>query len=446
MSLLTSLSSRAAVRAAVRGHGRIAAPALTQARRLASKSDDAYENLDLNQRAIFERLIRQNSSIVDSTIKAAEALNMANVEAPSYEEVLKLSEQNVNLKAALAYTEKSVARALRGAQTSFKKEPVRVAITGAAGAIGYSLVFRVASGEMLGPDQPVILQLIEVESVLPKLQGVVMELQDCAFPTLAGIETTANLEKGFEAADYALLVGSKPRTKGMERGDLLMENGKIFVAQGSAINKVASRDVKVVVVGNPANTNCLIAAHNAPDLGPEQFTALTRLDHDRALAQLAEKLNCQSKDLQRVCIWGNHSATQYPDISHATLNNQLVRSLINDDKWVRDVFIPTVQKRGAAIIEARGASSAASAANAALMHMRDWVAGTNSQWTSMAIPSDSAYGVGAGVYYSYPVVCESGTYTKVYDVPIDSFSAEMMEKTRQELFAERDMVKDFLRN
>lgn len=409
-------------------------------------STEAAPGLDVNQKVIFERLVRNNPSIVESTFKAAESLSLSGVEAPAFEDVLKQAEQNGNLRSALSYTERAVNRALRGEQQSFKKQPVRVAVTGAAGAIGYSLVFRIASGEMLGPDQPVILQLLEVEAVLPKLQGVVMELQDCAFPLVAGIETHANIEKGFEGSEYILLVGSKPRSKGMERGDLLNENGKIFVAQGQAINKVADRNVKVVVVGNPANTNCLIAANNAPDLGPEQFTALTRLDHDRALAQIADKVGCHTSEIERACIWGNHSATQYPDISHATVNGKLVTSIINDQKWVRDTFIPTVQKRGAAIIEARGASSAASAGNAALMHIRDWVAGTNGKWTSMAIPSDSAYGVGAGVYYSYPVVCESGSYTKVYDVPIDAFSAEMMEATRKELFQERDLVKHLLPN
>jgi len=253
-------------------------------------------------------------------------------------------------------------------------------------------------------------------------------------------------KKGFDGADYAMLVGSKPRGKGQERGDLLNENGKIFVSQGQALNKFASRDVKVIVVGNPANTNCLIAASNAPDLGPEQFSAMTRLDHDRALAQVSERLKVRSQDIDRLCIWGNHSATQYPDLSHALVNGQRVRSLVNDDKWIRDVFIPTVQKRGAAIIEARGASSAASAANAALMHMRDWVAGTNGKWTSMAIPSDNTYGIGYGLYYSYPVVCADGQYTKVYDVPIDPFSAEMMEATKKELFQERDLVKSMLPN
>jgi len=232
----------------------------------------------------------------------------------------------------------------------------------------------------------------------------------------------------------------------MERGDLLNENGKIFVAQGKALNKFADRNVKVVVVGNPANTNCLIAANNAPDLGPEQFSALTRLDHDRAVAQVAEKLKCRTTDVQRLCIWGNHSATQYPDLSHAVVNGQSVTSLINDDKWIREHFIPIVQRRGAAIIDARGASSAASAANAALMHMRDWAAGTKGQWTSMAIPSDDTYGIGAGIYYSYPVICESGSYTRVYDVPINAFSAEKMEATRQELFQERDLVKSMLPN
>lgn len=414
------------------------------ARSFATKNEASVDGVELNQKVIFERIIRENPSLVQATIRAAESLQELAVEAPSLAELKALSEQNVNVKAALNYTEAAVAKALRQNSSGALLPPVRVAVTGAAGAIGYSLVYRIASGEMLGPNQPVILSLIEIEPMLPKLQGVVMELNDCAFPLLAGVETHSSVEKGFEGVDYALLVGSKPRSKGMERGDLLNENGKIFVAQGQALNNFASRQVKVVVVGNPANTNCLIAASNAPDLGPEQFTALTRLDHDRALAQVGERLNCRTQDIDRLCIWGNHSATQYPDLSHAVLGGQLVRSLINDDKWIRETFIPTVQKRGAAIIEARGASSAASAGNAAMMHVRDWVAGTNGKWTSMAIPSDDAYGVGAGVYYSYPVVCENGSYTKVYDVPIDAFSAEMMEKTRQELFQERDLVRAML--
>jgi len=299
---------------------------------------------------------------------------------------------------------------------------------------------------MLGPHQPVILQLLEIDPAMKALEGVVMELKDCAFPLVKGITTSSSAEKAFENADYALLVGSKPRSKGMERGDLLNANGKIFVGQGQALNKFASKDVKVVVVGNPANTNCLIAANNAPDLNPDNFSALTRLDHDRALAQIAERVNCHTRDIQNLCIWGNHSATQYPDITHATVGGKPVPGLVNDDKWVRGTFIPTVQKRGAAIIEARGASSAASAANASIAHIRDWVAGTAGEWTSMAIPSCSAYGIGAGVYYSYPVTCDNGKATKVLGLKQDKFSTEMMEATKKELFSERDMVKALLPN
>jgi len=418
-------------------------------RRLFSEAaaKDGYAKLDVNQRAIFERLVRENPALVQATIGAAEALSRSGVESPSYEEMLAMKTQLSALDSAMAYTHQSLGQALSGNDSCvLPREPVRVAVTGPAGAIGYSLVFRIASGEMLGPNQPVILQLVEIPPMMDKLNGVVMELRDCAFPLVHGIETYSDVEKGFAGVDYALLVGSKPRGPGMERGDLLNENGKIFVGQGQALNKFASRDVKVVVVGNPANTNCLIAANNAPDLGPEQFTALTRLDHDRALAQVSQKLGCPTTAIERLCIWGNHSATQYPDLSHATVGGERVLSLINDDAWVKDTFIPTVQKRGAEIITARGASSAASAGNGAMMHIRDWVYGTKGQWTSMAIPSCDAYGVGQGVYYSYPVVCENGSYTKVYDAPISSFSAERMETTRKELFEERDMVKALLPN
>jgi len=333
-----------------------------------------------------------------------------------------------------------------GNLSALQQEPVRVAVTGAAGSIGYSLIFRVASGNMLGPYQPVILHLIEVEPAMKVLEGVVMELKDCAFPLVAGIETFSSVEKGFEGVDYALLVGSKPRGKGMERGDLLNENGKIFVAQGKALNKFANRTVKTVVVGNPANTNCLIAASNAPDLRPEQFSALTRLDHDRALAQVAIKLKCHTTEISKLCIWGNHSSTQYPDLTNAMVNGKSVKTLINDDNWVKNTFIPTVQKRGAAIIDARGASSAASAANAAIAHMRDWVNGTAGQWTSMAVPSNFAYGVGEGVYFSYPLTCDNGGYTIVTNLQPDAFSQEMIAATKKELFQERDLVKAMLPN
>lgn len=420
-----------------------------QVRGMAKKAagDDAYAAMDVNQKAIFERLVREDPSLIGATVSAAEALSATGSEAPEFSEVMESAKVSPSLQSSLAYTKMSLDRAMNiGDPCLLKKEPVRVAITGPAGAIGYSMVFRVASGEMLGPNQPVILQLVEIPAMMDKLQGVVMELKDCAFPLVAGIETTADVNAGFANADYCLLVGSKPRGPGMERGDLLNENGKIFVGQGQAINKHASRDVKVVVVGNPANTNCLIAANNAPDLGPEQFTALTRLDHDRALAQVSLKLGCPTTAIENLCIWGNHSATQYPDLSHATVGDQRVLDLVNDQAWVENDFIPTVQKRGAAIITARGASSAASAGNGAIMHIRDWVMGTTGAWTSMAIPSCDAYGVGAGVYYSYPTVCANGSYTKVYDVPIDEFSAARMEVTRKELFEERDMVKALLPN
>jgi len=392
-------------------------------------------------------LIRDNPKLVEATVRTGAVLSLAGVESPNLTEMEKLGEQYVNVKAALAYSQSAANQVLKGGNTSsLAREPVRVAITGAAGAIGYSLIFRIASGMMLGPHQPVILKLIEIEPALKALEGVVMELKDCAFPLVAGIEATSNIEKGFEGCDYALLVGSKPRTKGMERGDLLTENGKIFVGQGKAINKFANKNVKVVVVGNPANTNCLIAANNAPDIPAENFSALTRLDHDRALAQIALKTGCHPSEIQKLCIWGNHSATQYPDLSFATINGKPVNQIVNDDKWVPETFIPVVQKRGASIIEARGASSAASAANAALCHMRDWAAGTSGAWLSMAVPSTDDYGIGRGVYFSYPVTCENGTFTKVLNLPINPFSRSMIDATKKELFDERDAVKGMLPN
>ncbi len=324
------------------------------------------------------------------------------------------------------------------------KTPVRVAITGAAGNIGYALTFRIAAGDMLGPDQPVILQLIEIPPALDALNGVIMELNDCAFPLLAGTVATADLAEGFKDADYAMLVGARPRGPSMERKDLIGANGKIFGPQGQAINDNASRDVKVLVVGNPANTNCLIAAASAPDLDDRQFTAMTRLDHNRAKSQLAEKTGKHASDVRRMTIWGNHSATQYPDISHATVDGQAATDLVDAD-WYRDEFIPRVQKRGAEIIQARGASSAASAASAAIDHMRTWTVGTDEgDWVSMAIPADGSYGIEPGVVYSYPVTCREGGYEIVEGLEIDDFSRERMDATDQELREERSAVEDLL--
>jgi len=326
-----------------------------------------------------------------------------------------------------------------------QRAPVRVAVTGASGAIGYALLFRIASGQMLGSQQPVILQLLELPQAMNALQGVVMELQDCAFPLLHSVVTSDDPNKAFAGADYAVLVGAKPRTKGQERGDLLKENGKIFEVQGKALNDNASKDVKVLVVGNPANTNAMITSHFAPKIAPQNITAMTRLDHNRGLAQLALKTGAKVTDIQRFCIWGNHSATQYPDISHTQIAGKWARDVIKDDKWVREKFIPAVQQRGAAIIAARGASSAASAASSAVDHMRDWVAGTGDAWTSMAVPSDGAYGVDKGLWYSFPVTTELGGYTVVGNVTIDEFSAQMMEATRKELVQERNDVAAILK-
>ena len=322
--------------------------------------------------------------------------------------------------------------------------PARVAITGAAGQIGYQLAFRVASGQLLGPGQPVILQLLEIPPALGALRGVEMELADCAFPLLAGIVATDQPEAAFGDADYALLVGAKPRGPGMERKDLLTENAKIFSAQGKALNAHAARKVRVLVVGNPANTNALIALSNAPDLDPARFTAMTRLDHNRALAQLGAKTGAAVRDVRRMTIWGNHSATQYPDVSHATVGGRPVPSLV-DDAWVRDQFIPTVQQRGAAIIKARGASSAASAASSAIDHVRDWALGTpEGDWVSMAVPSDGSYGVAQGVVYSFPVTCSNGRWEIVQGLELSDFSRERMQATEAELLEERDGVRDLL--
>ncbi len=323
------------------------------------------------------------------------------------------------------------------------KQPVRVTITGAAGQIGYALAFRIASGDMLGKDQPVILQLLEITPALDALKGVVMELNDCAFPLLAGIVATDKLEEAFKDADYALLVGARPRGPGMERKDLLEANGKIFGPQGEAIAKHASKDIKVLVVGNPANTNALIAQAAAKGANPRNFTAMTRLDHNRALAQLAEKTGKHVNDIKGMIIWGNHSSTQYPDIAHCTVAGKPAKELV-DENWYRNEFIPTVQQRGAAIIKARGASSAASAASAAIDHMRDWALGSNGEIVSMAVPSDGSYGIAPGVIYSYPVICKGGDYEIVHGLEIDDFSREKMDATDKELREEREAVKDLL--
>jgi malate dehydrogenase len=323
-------------------------------------------------------------------------------------------------------------------------KPARVTITGAAGQIGYQLAFRIASGQLLGPNQPVILQLLEIPPALGALQGVVMELEDCAFPTLQGVVATDQPDTAFKDTDYALLVGAKPRGPGMERGDLLRENAKIFSVQGKALDRHASRNVRVLVVGNPANTNALIAQKNAPSLNPANFTAMTRLDHNRALAQLAAKLGVHVNAISRMTIWGNHSATQYPDISHAVVNEQPAAELV-DQPWLTSDFIPTVQQRGAAIIKARGLSSAASAASAAIDHIRDWALGTpGGDWVSMAVPSDGSYGIKEGVIYSFPCRCAKGKYEIVDGLAISDFSRERMRLTDDELRQERDAIAELL--
>lgn len=324
------------------------------------------------------------------------------------------------------------------------KAPVRVAITGAAGQISYSLLFRIAAGEMLGTDQPVILQMLEITPALDALKGVAMELDDCAFPLLADMVTTDDAEVAFKDADYALLVGARPRGPGMERKDLLEANAAIFSAQGKAMNAVASRDIKVLVVGNPANTNSLIAQRNAPDLDPRNFTAMTRLDHNRAQTQLAQKTGSSINDISKLTIWGNHSSTQYPDIHHTGVAGKEAMSLI-DQAWYEGDFIPTVQQRGAAIIAARGASSAASAANAAIFHMRDWALGTpEGDWTSMGVYSDGSYGIQEGLIYSFPCVCKDGDWEIVQGVELNDFSIEKMKATETELAEERDAVAHLL--
>jgi malate dehydrogenase len=324
------------------------------------------------------------------------------------------------------------------------KQPLNVAITGAAGQIGYALAFRIASGGMLGADQPVNLHLLEITPALPTLGGVVMELNDCAFPTLNKIVATDDAKVAFKDCQVGMLVGARPRGPGMERKDLLLANAQIFSAQGKALNEVADRKIKVLVVGNPANTNALIASRNAPSLNRGCFTAMTRLDHNRALSQLAQKTDSHVNDIKHMTIWGNHSATQYPDISHATVKGKPAKGLV-DQKWIEEQFIPTVQQRGAAVIKARGSSSAASAASAALDHIRTWVLGTAPEdWTSMAIPSEGSYGIKEGLIYSYPVTCKGGEYQIVQGLSIDEFSRKRMQVTETELREERDGVKDLI--
>jgi malate dehydrogenase len=321
------------------------------------------------------------------------------------------------------------------------KDPVRVAVTGAAGQIGYSLLFRIASGSLLGPDQPVILHLLEITPALDALRGVAMELEDCSFPLLAGIVQTDDPNEAFGDVNFALLVGSRPRSKGMERKDLLEANGAIFTAQGKALNEVAADDIRIGVTGNPANTNALIAMTNAPDIPKERFSALTRLDHNRALSQLAAKTGAQVGDIRKMTIWGNHSATQYPDVFHAEIGGRNAAEVVDDQDWIENDFIPTVAKRGAAIIEARGASSAASAASATIDAARDWLTGTpDDNWASMAVVSDGSYDVPEGLIYSFPVTTSSGDWEIVQGLEIDEFSRGKMDATAAELIEERDAV------
>lgn len=326
------------------------------------------------------------------------------------------------------------------------KKPVRVAVTGAAGQIGYAILFRIASGEMLGKDQPVVLHLLEVpvEKAQQALQGVMMELQDCAFPLLVGMEAFSDPMLAFKDVDYAMLIGSRPRGPGMERAELLAVNGEIFIAQGKALNAVASRDVKVLVVGNPANTNAYIAMKSAPDLPRKNFTAMLRLDHNRALSQLASKTGKAVADIQKMAVWGNHSPTMYADYRFATIEGQSVKDMINDQDWNANVFLPTVGKRGAAIIAARGVSSAASAANAAIDHMRDWVLGTQGKWVTMGIPSNGDYGIPKDVMFGFPVTSENGEYKIIEGLPIDAFSAQCINKTLSELQEEQAGVAHLL--
>ncbi|MDE2360633.1 MAG: malate dehydrogenase [Betaproteobacteria bacterium] len=326
------------------------------------------------------------------------------------------------------------------------KAPVRVAVTGAAGQIGYSLLFRVASGQMLGPDQPVILQLLELplDKAQAALKGVMMELEDCAFPLLAGMQGSADPRTAFRDADVAMLVGAKPRGPGMERKDLLLENARIFIEQGKALDAVASRGIRVLVVGNPANTNAYIAMKSAPSLPARNFTAMLRLDHNRARSQVAAKARRPVDSIEKMTVWGNHSPTMYADYRFATSNGQSVKDLINDENWNRTVFLPMVGKRGAAIIEARGLSSAASAANAAIDHVRDWILGSNGKWVTMGIPSDGSYGIPKDIVYGVPVTTANGEYERVRDLPIDAFSRERMDATLKELEEERSGVASML--
>jgi malate dehydrogenase len=319
------------------------------------------------------------------------------------------------------------------------KAAVKVTVTGAAGQIGYALLFRIASGQLLGPDTPVRLSLLEIPPAIKAAEGTAMELDDCAFPLLAGVDITDDPKHAFDGVNVALLVGARPRTKGMERGDLLEANGGIFKPQGEAINAGAASDVRVLVVGNPANTNALIARSHAPDVPAERFTAMTRLDHNRALSQVAGKLGVSVSEISKMTIWGNHSATQYPDLFHAEVDGRPAAEVVNDDAWLRDTFIPTVAKRGAAIIEARGASSAASAANAAIDHVHDWVHGTD--WTSMAVASDGSYGVPEGLISSFPVRCAGGEWEIIQGLEIDDFSRERIVASVTELTEERDAVR-----
>ncbi|TAL78457.1 MAG: malate dehydrogenase [Burkholderiaceae bacterium] len=327
------------------------------------------------------------------------------------------------------------------------KPAMRVAVTGAAGQIGYALLFRIASGEMLGNDQPVILQLLEIpaEKAQQALKGVMMELEDCAFPLLAGMSAYSDPRAAFKDADIAMLVGSRPRGPGMERKDLLKVNAQIFIDQGKALNEVASRNIKVLVVGNPANTNAYIAMKSAPDLASKNFTCMLRLDHNRALSQLAAKSGKKVADIEKFAVWGNHSPTMFPDIRFATVGGQSLEKLINDDAWNRDTFIPTVGKRGAAIIQARGLSSAASAANAAIDHIHDWVLGTSGKWVTMGIPSDGSYGIPKDIMYGVPVTTANGEYTRVSGLEINAFAREHMDKTLNELLEEQNGIKDMLK-
>jgi len=322
--------------------------------------------------------------------------------------------------------------------------PKRIAVTGAAGQIGYSLLFRLANGDMLGKNQPIILQLLDISAALPAVRGVVMELEDCAFPLLAGVVVTDDPKVAFRDADYALLVGARPRSKGMERKDLLEANGAIFTVQGRALDECANRDVRVLVVGNPANTNAYIAMKSAPNLPKKNFTAMLRLDHNRALSQLAARSGKPVESIEKLAVWGNHSPTMYPDYRFATIGGQSLKGMINDEAWNRDTFIPAVGKRGAAIIEARGLSSAASAANAAIDHMRDWVMGTGDRWVTMGIPSDGSYGIPQDTMYGFPVTCANGEYTMVRGLEIDDYSRQMMDRTLAELNEEREGIKHLL--